>query len=113
MAGNFRKEVAMFTSRFASEQTDLLCDALIALESREDAYRLLEDLCTIQEVQALSQRIAVARMLRGGATYHEVAKETGASSATISRVSRCLGYGAEGYTRALNKMAETQTGGHA
>ena len=94
----------MFTSKFASKQADLLCDALVAADSREMAYRLLDDLCTIAEGQALSQRIEVARMLRGGATYQEIVKQTGASTATISRVNRCLHYGADGYVRALAKL---------
>ncbi len=94
----------MFQSKLASEHTDLLCDALVSVETREDAYRLLDDLCTIAEVQALTQRIQVARMLRGGATYQEIVRITGASTATISRVNRCLTYGAEGYTRTLAKL---------
>ncbi len=94
----------MYESRLASEQVDLLCDAIVAVDSREDAYRLLDDLCTIAEVQALSQRIQVARMLRGGATYQEIVRKTGASTATISRVNRCLHYGADGYVRTLSKL---------
>lgn len=96
----------MYQSKLASEQVDLLCDALVAIEDREMAYRLLDDLCTIAEVQALSQRIAVARMLRGGATYQEIVGQTGASTATISRVNRCLHYGADGYVRTLDKLDE-------
>ena len=99
----------MFTSKLTSEQTDLLCDAIVSVDSREMAYRLLDDLCTIAEVQALAQRIAVARMLRGGATYQEIVKQTGASTATISRVNRCLMYGADGYVQALGKL-ERQEG---
>lgn len=94
----------MFESKFASEQTDLLCDAFVAVDCRENAYRLLDDLCTIAEVQALSQRIVVARMLKQGATYQEIVRETGASTATISRVNRCLTYGADGYVRTLDKL---------
>ena len=94
----------MYQSRLESEQVDLLCDALVTVDTRETAYRLLDDLCTIAEVQALSQRIAVARMLRGGATYQEIVKQTGASTATISRVNRCLQYGADGYTKTLDKL---------
>ena len=96
----------MYQSKLASEQVDLLCDALVGVEDREMAYRLLDDLCTIAEVQALSQRIAVAKMLRGGATYQDIVKQTGASTATISRVNRCLHYGADGYVQALNKLEE-------
>lgn len=96
----------MYQSKLVSEQVDLLCDALVAVDNREDAYRLLDDLCTIAEVQALSQRIAVVKMLRSGATYQEIVKQTGASTATISRVNRCLHYGADGYVRILNKLED-------
>lgn len=99
----------MYQSKLASEQVDLLCDALVAVRDREMAYRLLDDLCTIAEVQALSQRIAVARMLRSGATYQEIVKQTGASTATISRVNRCLHYGADGYVQTLETL-ENQGG---
>lgn len=99
----------MFISKLASKQMDLLCDAIAMVDSREEAYRLLDDLCTIAEVQALSQRLQVARMLRSGATYQEIVKETGASTATISRVNRCLNYGADGYVRTLSKL-ENQEG---
>ncbi len=100
----------MFESKLKSEQTDLLCDALVLVTSREDAYRLLDDLCTIAEVQALSQRLVVARMLRQGATYQEVVRVTGASTATISRVNRCLTYGAEGYTSTFLKLEKKEEG---
>lgn len=96
----------MYQSRLASEQMDLLCDALVATCDREAAYRLLEDLCTIAEVQALAQRLAVAKMLRSGATYQEIVARTGASTATISRVNRCLHYGADGYVTVLTKLDE-------
>ena len=98
----------MHKARFASGQVDALCDALVALETRDDAYRLLEDLCTIVEVQAMAQRLAVARLLRGGAKYAEIVKETGASTATISRVNRCLNYGAEGYAKTLDKLEKRE-----
>lgn len=87
-----------------NQQTDLLVDALLALETPEECYRLLDDLCTITEVQALAQRIEVARLLRQHITYQEIAGETGASTATISRVNRCLTYGADGYNTVLNRM---------
>ncbi len=89
-----------------SEQTDLLVQALLALDSPEECYQLLEDLCTIHEVQALAQRIEVARLLRKHITYQEIAHTTGASTATISRVNRCLAYGANGYTTVLDRMEE-------
>ena len=85
-------------------QTDLLVRALLALQTPDECYRLLDDLCTISEVQAMAQRIEVARLLRGHITYQEIAGKTGASTATISRVNRCLTYGADGYHTVLNRM---------
>ena len=93
-----------------SEQTELLVQALLALKTPEECYALLEDLCTIHEVQALSQRLEVARLLRRHITYQEIAAETGASTATISRVNRCLTYGAGGYTTVMDRMADAQQG---
>ena len=98
----------MHKPRFASEQADALCDALVSIETRDQAYRLLDDLCTILEVQAMAQRLAVAQLLRGGATYAEIVKETGASTATISRVNRCLNYGAEGYAQILDRLEKRE-----
>ena len=94
----------MFEPKIRNEQTDLLMDAMLQLQSREDAYRFFEDICTIAEVKSMAQRIEVARLLRAGVTYQEIAKETGASSATISRVNRALLYGADGYCRVLDVL---------
>ena len=91
----------MFEPRVKNEQTDLLMEAVLQLQSADDAYRFFEDICTIAEVKSMGQRIEVARLLRAGVTYQEIARETGASSATISRVNRALLYGAEGYVRVL------------
>ncbi|MDD3365552.1 MAG: YerC/YecD family TrpR-related protein [Syntrophomonas sp.] len=78
--------------------------AILSLQNEEDVYRLLDDLCTITEIKAMSQRINVAKMLFVETTYNEVARETGASTATISRVKRCLNYGADGYRRVLKNV---------
>lgn len=94
----------MFEPKVKNGQTDLLMEAVLKLESVEDAYRFFEDICTIAEVKSMAQRIEVARLLRAGVTYQEIAKETGASSATISRVNRALLYGAEGYRRVLDAL---------
>jgi TrpR-related protein YerC/YecD len=98
----------MYPSKLQSEQVDFLCDAIVAVGTREEAYRLLEDLCTITEVESLSQRLIVARLLRSGATYQQIVRETGASSATVSRVKRCLEYGADGYRMILAKLDERE-----
>ena len=94
----------MFEPKVKNGQTDLLMEAVLKLESVEDAYRFFEDICTSAEVKSMAQRIEVARLLRAGVTYQEIARETGASSATISRVNRALLYGADGYSRVLDAM---------
>ena len=91
------------------EQLRLLVRALLSLESEEETRNLLSDLCTIREVQDLSQRIEVARLLRGQMTYNDIAEATGASTATISRVNRCLVYGAGGYRTVLEKMEKGES----
>ena len=96
----------MFEPKVRNEQTDLLVEAVLKLQSSEDAYRFFEDVCTIAEMKSMAQRIEVARLLRAGVTYQEIAKETGASSATISRVNRALLYGADGYRRVLDALEE-------
>ncbi len=98
----------MFEPKVRNDQTDLLMEAVQQLQSTEDAYRFFEDICTIAEVKSMAQRIEVARLLRAGVTYQEIAKETGASSATISRVNRALLYGADGYRRVLDAMESTE-----
>jgi len=94
----------MYESRIKSGQADLLMEAILKLESVEDAYRFFEDVCTIAEIRSMAQRLEVAALLRQHVTYQEIARQTGASSATISRVNRALLYGAEGYTRVLDAL---------
>lgn len=88
------------------EQLTLLIQALLLLENEEECEQLLNDLCTIREMQDLAQRIEVARLLRTQMTYNDIAQATGASTATISRVNRCLLYGAGGYERILGRLEE-------
>ena len=95
----------MYHSKLESEQVDALFDAILSLKTREECYQLFDDLCTINELKSMAQRMQVASMLDEGVTYHDIAKQTGASSATISRVNRCLAYGAEGY-----KLVFSRTG---
>ncbi len=94
----------MFEPKVQSEQTELLMHAVLQLHSPEDAYRFFEDICTIAEMKSMAQRIEVAKLLRQGVTYQEIARQTGASSATISRVNRALLYGADGYRRVLDAL---------
>lgn len=90
------------------EQLRLLVRALLSLETEEEARNLLSDLCTIREVQDLGQRMEVARLLREQMTYNVIAEATGASTATISRVNRCLLYGEGGYRLALERMRQAE-----
>lgn len=100
-----RSRPSPINPRLRDAQVDRLCHALLTLETVEECYRLLEDLCTIHEVKTLAARLEVARLLDAGCTYDEVARRTGASSATISRVRRFLEYGADGYQIVLQRAA--------
>ena len=91
-----------------SETTDRLFDAILLLKDREECYAFFEDLCTITELQAMSQRFHVARLLRQGFVYNDVGRQSGASSATISRVNRCLQHGAGGYPMILERMEDME-----
>jgi len=87
-------------------QTDELFRSILALESVEECYQYFEDLCTIREVRDLGQRLEVARLLNEGSSYQRAGDATGASSATIGRVKKCLDYGAGGYRMILHRMQE-------
>jgi TrpR-related protein YerC/YecD len=91
--------------KFGKELEELY-DAILLLRNRDECYAFFEDICTIAELQALSQRLWVARLLRRGITYQEISRLTGASTATISRVNRCVVYGAGGYGMILDRMEE-------
>ena len=78
--------------------------ALLALETEEDAEIFLEDLCTIKELESMSQRLKAAKMLLDGKTYSEIVEQTEISSATLARVSKCVQYGNGGYQRILTKI---------
>lgn len=94
-----------------TEAADRLFDAVLTLKSREECYRFFEDICTVNELQALSQRFEVAHMLRNHQTYMDIAETTGASTATISRVKRSLNYGHDGYDLVLRRLrGESETG---
>ena len=83
------------------EQTDNLCRAFLKLNDVDEVYNFLEDLATIGEIKSMAQRLEVARLLSMSKKYPEVVSETGASTATISRVKKCLKYGAGGYKSVL------------
>jgi TrpR-related protein YerC/YecD len=95
-----------YKSKLKSEDTELLFDAILTLESKEDCYRFFEDVSTITELKALAQRFHIAKLLSEGVTYQDIEKQTKASTATISRVGRCLNYGANGYQNAIRKLGK-------
>lgn len=90
--------------RWRNEMTDKFFQAVLALDSIDECYRFFEDVATINEIQGLSQRFKVASMLDEGFIYDDIVKQTGASSATISRVKKSLNYGADGYQLILKKV---------
>lgn len=85
---------------------DELYEAVLTLETIEDCRDFFTDLCTVNEILAMEQRFKVAKLLDHGMIYSDIVEETGASSATISRVSRSLNYGEDGYRRVLDKLKE-------
>ncbi len=90
--------------RWKDKFTNQLCKAMLLLKNEEECNNFLEDIATISEIKDLSQRFEVARMLSNGFTYEEIVDKTGVSSATISRVKKCLNYGADGYKAILKRM---------
>lgn len=90
--------------KLKSEAVDELFQAVLQLESVEECYAFFEDVCTVNELLSFAQRYEVARMLRGGNTYLEIAEKTGASTATISRVNRSLNYGSDGYALVFSRL---------
>lgn len=88
-------------SKIHDHLTEQLFEAILSLKDKEQCYNFFEDICTISELKALAQRLEVARMLDEGSIYEEIVSKTGASTATISRVKRCLVYGADGYNSVM------------
>lgn len=88
------------------DELDFLFEAILSLETKEDCYKFFEDLFTINEMASISQRMHVAQMLDDKRTYIDIAEKTGASTATISRVNRCLNYGSDGYNLVLKRLYE-------
>lgn len=87
-----------------NKATEKLFSAILTLDNIEECFHFFEDLCTIKELDDISQRFCVAEMLSEGKNYQEISRETGASTATISRVNRCLSYGDGGYRTVLQKL---------
>ena len=91
-------------SKIKDENTDFLFDAILQLQSKEECYQFFEDLCTVSELKALSQRIVVAKMLSDKRVCSDIVAATGASTATISRVNRSLIYGCDGYDMVFSRL---------
>ncbi len=95
-------------SKIKDEHTDFLFKAILSLKNMDECYCFFEDLCTVPELKAISQRLVVAKMLSEKCVYSEIVKKTGASTATISRVNRSLIYGSDGYAMAFRNIAEAE-----
>jgi TrpR-related protein YerC/YecD len=96
----------MPSDRLRTPDVDALLEAILTLEDPEEVYAFLQDVCTVRAVQEIAQRLAVARMLADGKHYNDIETATGASSTTISRVSRALNYGADGYRRVIDRLGD-------
>lgn len=95
-----------YESKFKRDDIDELFRAILLLEDEEDCYRFFEDVCTVNEIHAIAQRLQVAKLLSEDKTYSEIEAVTKASTATISRINKCLVYGADGYKRILQRLTD-------
>ncbi len=93
-------------SKIRDSHTDSLFEAVLTLKDQDECYNFFEDICTVSEIKAMAQRLEVAKMLKKGRTYTDISEKTGASTATISRVNRCLIYGSDGYKTILERLEE-------
>ena len=91
-------------SKWQNADTEALFQALLSLKNEEECSLFLQDVCTVKEITDMAQRLRVARLLRAKTSYARINQETGISTATISRVSRCLDYGPGGYDLVLRRL---------
>lgn len=98
--------IALQIDKLRGKQLDQFFDAILSLETKEECYQFFDDVATMHEIQALSQRLQVAKLLSEGSTYQTIETETSASTATISRVRRSLDYGSGGYNVILNRLED-------
>lgn len=98
--------IKRLNQKLKSPMHDQLFKAILSLETMEECYDFFEDICTIGELKSISQRLEVAKLLKAGTGYDQIVELTGASTATISRVKRCLNYGADGYNKILPRIKE-------
>ncbi|CEH28121.1 TrpR family protein YerC/YecD [Aneurinibacillus migulanus] len=108
MPGTEEKSVQL--DKIKGKELEQLFEVILSLDSMEDCYLFFDDLCTVNEMKSMAQRLEVARMLRDKQTYSQIEEETGASTATISRVKRCLNYGNGGYMAALDRLGDKKKG---
>lgn len=98
----------MYKPNIENKMIDGFFEALSLVHTREEYYRFFEDICTVGELNAIAQRLEVAKMLADEQTYTHIAEVTGASTATISRVKKCLNYGSDGYKIVLERLKEKE-----
>ena len=90
--------------KIRNDDVDYLFKAIQSLEDIEEFYKFFDDVCTIAEIKEMSKRLRAAKMLKDGVVYNEISETTGLSTATISRVNRCLRYGSDGYNIVLERL---------
>ena len=93
-------------AKFDKKQLEKLYEAILTLKSAEECDKFFEDICTIQELEALSQRLDVACRIKGGKSYADISRETGSSTATVCRVGKCIKYGSGGYDIVLSRLGK-------
>lgn len=93
-------------SKLKNEHVERFFEAVLSLKNMDECSNFFEDICTVAELQEMSQRLYVAVLLNKKKTYQEITKLTGASTATISRINKCLEYGADGYVTALARLGD-------
>ncbi len=91
-----------------TKEVDALFEAILSLKNLDECYKFFEDACTVKEILDIAQRLEAAKMLRSGSNYFEVCNKLGMSSATISRVSRCLEYGEGGYELVIERLEKKE-----
>lgn len=101
--------ILKMNSKIKDEATDQLFEAILTLKNVEECYAFFEDICTVNELKALAQRLEVAKMLQEELTYQQIQQLTHASTATISRVNRCLSYGSDGYKLVLDRVGNHES----
>ncbi len=94
------------SDKLKNKSVDMLFKGILQLKTLEECYSFFEDICTINEIHSLAQRLEVAQLLSEGDTYTAIGEKTGASTATISRINRCLNYGEGGYSTVLQRLKE-------